>query len=164
MCLKLDATSIGALIDGDDVMQRAGDDDGELGDATSDETIEDVADTDQSDEVDTEDVSDDEEYGVGWKCFPGVPKNVHFAFTEFVNKDCRGCGQVAKYTQENGARRKQVLRAKCNMCNFWFHRDCLQPVMTDATADTGCFFACSKECIEEVNENLLSDQNEVQVL
>ena len=71
---------------------------------------------------------------------------------------------AAKYTQENGARRKQVLRAKCNMCNFCFHRDCLQPVMTDATADTGCFFACSKECIEEVNENLLSDQNGVQVL
>ena len=73
MCSKLDATSIGALIDGDDVMQRAGDDDGELGDATSDETIEDVADTDQSDEVDTEDVSDDEEYGVGWKAGSAFP-------------------------------------------------------------------------------------------
>jgi ribosomal protein L37AE/L43A len=81
-----------------------------------------------------------------YQWFPGVEKNVKFAF-DVADQDpfCRRCEKKV-YARQKVA--NTVI--DCNICNFTWHCACLDPPINTVKSAQQSFFACGPECVVEV--------------
>jgi hypothetical protein len=132
-------------------------------DAEEDDAEEDDAEEDDAEEDDDTDIEEDcndnggaaNEDGVvegeGYEWIPGVAKDHRIAHM-LADEFCRRCDREIEPDDSAAAR---VI--ECNMCNFVWCCECLDPPITPTQCATNSFFACSSGpngCVTEAKQKL----------